>query len=274
MRPPHVAIAGDAAMVFAMAASLDRSCRPRLTLIPADPGAPAETPAPRDGIRIARAAEPADIFDAVVFCAPPGAPRGELAALMGDVGSRAAAACPRTVLIVAAEDSLALAQRAARVTRLDPSLVLATGGMPRVERERARLAARHDVDPSQVQAVVIGADEPSSVRLVHRYTSVAGIPTDMLGDPDRRGAEPAGGGAAAGALARAGAALARAVVQDRRAVFCCGARIGDALGIPGGWIAAPVRVGAAGALEPIPLRLTVEERSFLMSAARLPADGA
>jgi len=62
------------------------------------------------------------------------------------------------------------------------------------------------------------------------------------------------------------------VAQDRKEVLCCGARSGDACGIPGGWISAPVRIGAAGALDPLPLRLTVEERSFLMSVAALPSD--
>jgi malate/lactate dehydrogenase len=262
-------------MVFAVAARLQGSCQTRLTLLPADPRE-ARPPAPPecDGVRIARLDAPLDIADALVFCAPPRAPAEPLAALIRDLGAGAARACPRTALIIAAGDSLAQAQRAARGTGLDPALILATGGMPFAARERARLAARHALSPSQIQVVVIGGDEPQSLRMLPRYARAAGLPESALGAPQKRLPETPWRGPGTEALVRAAATLARAVAQDRRVVLCCGAQSGEAFGIPGGWLTAPVRVGAAGALEPLPLALTLEERSFLNAAARLPADAA
>ena len=259
-------------MVFAVAARLNRSCPARLTLLP-DPCESSST-APPDGARIARLDDKLDIVDAVVFCARPGAPPEPLAALIREVGARAARACPKTVLIVAADGGLAQAQQAARATGLHPALVLASGGMPFAARERARLAARHALHPSQIQVAVIGGDGPASLRSLPRYASAAGVPAAALGAPSARTAERAWAGPTTDALVSSGAALARAVAQDRREVFCCGARTGEAFGIPGGWISAPVRVGAQGVLEPMALRLTTEERSFLNRAAWLESEAA
>lgn len=255
-------------MASAVAAALGPDCGARLTLLAQDSRL-STAPAGRD-LRVARLGDPMDIADAVVFCAPPGAARDSIGALIRDVGARAARACPKTVLIIAAERSLALAQEAARVTGLDPALVLAAGGLPFAAHERARIAARHDLSPSQIQVIVIGADQPSSLRILPRYTRAACIPQDALGSPSTRRAQGEWTGATADALARAAVDLARAVIQDRREVFCCGAHSGDALGLPGGWITAPVRVGAVGAGEALPIGLTVEERMFLNSVAGLP----
>jgi malate dehydrogenase len=69
------------------------------------------------------------------------------------------------------------------------------------------------------------------------------------------------------ALAAAAVVLARAVLRDRRQVLSCGTWVEGAWGIPGGFVTAPVRVGARGAEEPLPLRLTLEEQAFLQRAA-------
>jgi malate/lactate dehydrogenase len=41
-----------------------------------------------------------------------------------------------------------------------------------------------------------------------------------------------------------------------------------AFGLPGGYVSAPVRVGARGAEEPLELRLSLEERAALQRCSR------
>lgn len=138
----------------------------------------------------------------------------------------------------------------------------------RAASRSALVAARLGVSRSQVCVPVIGGDAPGASRVLDRYVTVAGIPARELGEP------PAGGSAATGpvpagetALVSAVAVLARAVIEDRREVLSCACWVQDALGIPGGFVCAPVRIGARGAEEPLALRLTLEERAFLQRHA-------
>ena len=180
--------------------------------------------------------------------------------------------CPCTALILAARDGLALCRDAARASGLPPWLILSTGGLPHSAMEARQLAGRLDVSVTQVCVPVIGGDAPAGTAAVRRYATVAGITADAMGDPGpsdwplQTPARPFSDASLIGAAVT----LARAVLEDRRQVLCCGAWVEGAWGVPGGFVIAPVPVGARGAEEPLPMSLTVAERALLQRAASVP----
>jgi len=189
-------------------------------------------------------------------------------ALTRDVALWAARTCPYTTLILAAREGLALCHEAARASGLPPWLILCTGGIPRAFAESAELARLAGASVTQVCVPVIGGDPPSGLAVLTRYATVAGIPARDLGLP----LEPPWPAKPAervpdGALVVAAVQLTRAVILDRRQVLCCGGWVQDSLGISGGFVIAPLRVGVRGAEEPLHLKLTLEERSLLQRAA-------
>ena len=184
----------------------------------------------------------------------------------------AARSCPHTVLIIAARAGLTLCREASRSSGLAPRLILTTGGIPHADRERRMLARRIDACATQTSVPVIGGDAPIGTEPVRRYITVAGIAADALGYPgepewpSHTPARPCGDIA----LITAAVTLARAVLEDRRQVLSCGAWVERAWGIPGGFVIAPVPVGAQGAGEPLPMSLTIEERSLLQRGVVVP----
>lgn len=180
--------------------------------------------------------------------------------------------CPYTVLILAARDGLALCREAARASGLPRWLILATGGLPHSAMEARQLARRLDVSVAQVCVPVIGGDAPAGTAALRRYATVAGITADAMGDtgPSDRPLQTPARPASDTSLIGAAVTLARAVIEDRRQVLCCGAWVEGAWGISGGYVIAPVPVGARGAEEPLPISLTVGERALLQRAAIVP----
>jgi len=186
-----------------------------------------------------------------------------------DAALWAARTCPDTALVIAARDGLELSRQAARASGLTPYLILSPGGMPRAAIERHRVARALGVGASQVEVPVIGGDGYGATRPVWRYAAVGGIPLDqLLGVRDPSAQAPPEGEVPDGALAASAAALVRAILLDKRQVLCCGAWVEGAFGVPGGYVTAPFRVGARGAEEPLPLRLTLEERASLLACVR------
>ncbi len=209
--------------------------------------------------------------DAVVIAVPPGGEDAHAFEGLRALARRAADACPRSVLILDAEDGLPLAPAMARWTGLDPAQVVAAAGLPFAMGQRRHLARRHGICAAQVDLVAIGAESASSLRFPARFARAAGVPLADLGVPARREAAQAPVPTTADRV-EAVAAIARAVLQDRGAVLCCGTHTGEARGVPGGWITGPVRIGARGAGDPIPLRLTAEEHGFLHAVAVLDSE--
>ena len=190
-----------------------------------------------------------------------------------DVALWAARTCPLTVLILTRGDTLELSRQAARASGLSPWLILSPGGMPRARAEVRRLAERLGASGSQVCVPVIGGGLEEQRRLLHRYATVAGIPAREISEKDwRRWIEDPPPAIAAGAATTCALALARAVLEDRLEVFSCGAWVGGDAGLPGGFVTMPVRVGARGAEEPLPLKLTLDERALLQRTAVAFAD--
>lgn len=184
----------------------------------------------------------------------------------GSAALWAARHAPDAVLILLAVDGPAACGEALRRSGLPPWSILAPGGMPLAATVRARLARRLGVDACQIAAPVIGGGK-AGMRPLPRYTTIAGIP---LHEPclgaGGSGAEAAPATEPA-ALVSAGVELARAVLQDRREVHSCCAWVEGRFGIAGAFVTLPVPVGARGAEDPLPLRLSLEERALLQRAA-------
>lgn len=185
---------------------------------------------------------------------------------------RAFRTCPSTVLVLASREGLALSREAHRASGLSPESILSTGGLPHASCEGRLLAGRLDVCATQVCVPVIGGDPPMGTVVVRRYAAVAGITAGELGErlpsewPSQTPARPDGDTA----LFEAAVTLAHAVIQDRRRILCCGAWVQGAWGLAGGFVIAPVPVGARGAGRPLPMSLTPPERALLQRAVVTP----
>ncbi len=226
----------------------------------------------RDVIRRLSAAGIAEVF------LPEASPGGTIAdvlvicdsdpSLVRDAALWAVRTCPDTAVVIAAREGLALCREAARASGLTPHLIVAPGGMPRAAVERRRIALALRAAASQAEVPIIGGDGFAGTRPLWRYATVAGIPIDeLVGAHDPSTADPQSGEVSDTLLAASAAALARAILLDRRLVLCCTGWADGPFGIPGGYVTAPFRVGARGVEEPLPVRLTVEERALLIRAS-------
>jgi len=188
-----------------------------------------------------------------------------------DVALWAARTCPLTALVLAPAGTvgaLDLSRQAALASGLAPGLILSPGGMPRARAEARRLAERLGVCSSQFCIPIIGGEQESDRRLLHRYATVAGIPARELSEKEWRiWVEEPAPAIGAGSIMTCAIRLARAVLEDRLEVLSCGAWVGGDAGLPGGFVTMPVRVGARGAEAPLPLKLTLDERALLQRAA-------
>ncbi|HKY31201.1 MAG TPA: hypothetical protein VJV23_01605 [Candidatus Polarisedimenticolia bacterium] len=240
-------VAGDGPVGRETARLLARAEVAEVALVCGSPGAAAGAQRDLGGrVRGAASLEEAGPADVVVLTEPSEAVRA---------ARDAARICPATVLLLAMPGSLELCREAARGSGLRPARILATGGVAFAAREAARLARMHGAAASQIAVPVIGGGEDSELRSLLRYASLAGIPL--------RPVSPSAAAPPGGISPRAAAAVARAVLTDSRRVLCCASWIGEGHGLAGGFATLPFPVGARGAGPPLPLSLTLEERSIL-----------
>lgn len=205
--------------------------------------------------------------DVLIVCESPSTPYEATVSRARDVAMWAVRTCPDTALILAAPAALSLSRHALRASGLIPHLILSPGALPSGARAARRLARDLGLHTAQIDTLAIGGDEPSSIRHLERYTAVGGIPiSDLGGRPALAGMTAGRGGVPAGALVGAAVEIARAVLRDSRKVLCCGGWAEGAYGLEGTYVSAPFRVGARGAEAPLPLALTLEERSLLQRA--------
>ncbi|HET6371711.1 MAG TPA: hypothetical protein VFG76_00245 [Candidatus Polarisedimenticolia bacterium] len=275
-RAPRIVIVGDGAGARLAAARLAASRAAEILLSVESPGRAASLASDSYGevrpVILLDGAAPADV---VILCDLEMEDEPRRVSRTRDVALWAIRTCPQTVLIIASADGLSLSREAARASGLPPWLILSPGGMPLAGIEAARLSRRLKVSADQICVPVIGGGPIGAPARDHhplrRYTTVAGIPCDLVdeGDAPRAAGEEAlqQPAPSSRALAAAASSLARAVVRDSRRVLSCGAWVSGSFGIAGGFVTVPVRVGARGAEEPLPMRLTLEERSGLQRTA-------
>jgi hypothetical protein len=269
LRPRRAVVVGDTPPAIEVARSLIASRLGEVVLSAATQGRARLAAEELDGAaRTIVGLDGAAPADVLVVCDVPGAPSAAEAA--GSAALWAARSSPDAAIVLMTAEGEACCSAAARRSGLPPWLILAPGGIPTAEAEQRRLARRLRADGSQISVPVIGG-AGVGWRPVKRYTAVAGIPVieACLGEaPDRQdGPVPRPGGRDRGSLVASGVALARAVLQDRRRVLSCCAWVDGRFGITGAFVSLPVPVGSRGAEDPLPMKLTLEERAFLQSAA-------
>lgn len=269
---PLIAVLGTAAAVRALGRDLPRLRDGRIVVVGAAPGEASETAHILGG----RAIGGADL-DA--------ASGADLVLLAGGLDGASAAPppqaahllrlCPEAIVIVCGPRANARAAAFVHASRFPASRVLATGGVAAAEALAREAARRLDVEACQVSVLMVGGDAPD-LRALPRYAAVAGIPVRELGGPAAGEAaailEAARAvSAASGRESRAALRLAAAVLRNRGQVFSCGAWVEGAHALPACFATVPVVVDRRGVREIFPVRLTLEEKSFLQRAAQTGA---
>lgn len=267
-RPLRVAVVGEGPLAQEVTRRLAGRGTAEVILSSESPGAREQAirslgHAVRHTVRLEGAAP----TDALIACAAAGTGGRLPASRVADLALWAARTCPDSALIIAASGGLSLSREASRASGLSPYLILSPGGMPRAVATAAEVAGALGVSAAQVQIPVIGGDDSAQPsHALWGYATVSGMPVREM-SPVRTQGHRAARNPSDIALAAAATTLALAVTEDRRQVLCCGCWVEGSYGIPGAFVTAPVPVGLRGAEEPIPLRLTLEERSLLQRAA-------
>ena len=161
---------------------------------------------------------------------------------------------------------------------LDSSRVFGMAGILDTARYRAFLATALNVSPKDIQAVLMGGHGDTMVPLP-RYTTVSGIPvTEMIDMADldaivERTKKGGGelvklmGTSAWYAPGAAAAQMVETIVRDENRIFPCCARLSGQYGIDDMFLGVPVKLGKAGIVELLELKLNEDEMALLKNSA-------
>ncbi len=157
--------------------------------------------------------------------------------------------------------------------------VFGMAGILDTARYRAFLAEELDVNPKDIQALLMGGHGDTMVPLP-RYTTVSGIPVTELIDNDKLNAiierTKKGGGelvnlmgtSAWYAPGSAAAQMVEAIVLDQKRIFPCCAYLDGEYGLNNIYIGVPVKLGKNGIEEVIEVKLNNDEKELLNSSAK------
>ena len=214
----------------------------------------------------------------------PGMTRGDLleanAKILQAIIPQVVSQCPDAILIVVTNPLDAMTYLAWRMTRWPSERVMGMAGVLDSARLRYFVAQRLKVSVKDVQAVVLGGHGDSMVPLP-RYTTVCGVPLTELLPPseiDPLMQRTRDGGAEVVKLLKSGSAfyapassvadMVQAIVRDERRVIPACVRLTGQYGLKDVFCGVPVKVGAKGVEEIIPLRLSDPEKASLAASAQ------
>ncbi|MDA3878922.1 MAG: malate dehydrogenase [Prolixibacteraceae bacterium] len=161
--------------------------------------------------------------------------------------------------------------------------VFGMAGILDTARYRAFLAEELDVNPKDIQALLMGGHGDTMVPLP-RYTTVSGIPVTELIDADKLDAiidrTKKGGGelvnlmgtSAWYAPGSAAAQMVEAIVLDQKRIFPCCAYLEGEYGLKDIYIGVPVKLGKNGIEQIIEVKLNDEEKALLEGSAKSVKD--
>lgn len=215
------------------------------------------------------------------------APLRRNAEIFADIVPRVLSAAPEALLLVATNPVDVMTHLTARYA--DPfgvpaTRVLGSGTSLDSARFRALLGRHLGVDPHHVHGYVIGEHGDSEVLAWSRVT-IAGMPLSYFchqqkirmdelvrGDIDRQVRQVAyrileGKGATYYGIGSALARVARIVLHDERAIMTLCTPREEVAGVRDVTLSLPQLFGGSGALSPLPLPLTAEERGSLARSA-------
>lgn len=161
--------------------------------------------------------------------------------------------------------------------------VFGMAGILDTARYRAFLAEELDVNPKDIQALLMGGHGDTMVPLP-RYTTVSGIPVNELIDADKLDAiierTKKGGGelvnlmgtSAWYAPGSAAAQMVEAIVLDQKRIFPCCAYLEGEYGLNDIYIGVPVKLGKNGIEQIIEVNLNDDEKALLEGSAKSVKD--
>jgi len=156
--------------------------------------------------------------------------------------------------------------------------VIGMAGILDTARYRAFLAEALDVNPKDIQAILLGGHGDTMVPLP-RYTTVAGIPVTELIEEDKLNAiierAKVGGGelvkllgtSAWYAPGSAAAQMVEAIILDQKRIFPVCAYLNGEYGLKDIYLGVPAKLGKNGVEKIIELDLNEEEKALLNASA-------
>lgn len=204
--------------------------------------------------------------------------------IVGSVTERVVAASPNAIIIVVSNPLDAMCHVAFDTAGFPREQVIGMAGVLDSARFRLFIANELNVSIQDVHATVLGGHGDTMVPL-SRYSTVAGIPITELLPADRVTAleqRTANGGAEIVGLLKTGSAyyapgasvveMVDAILLDKKRVLPCSVLLKGEYGISDTYVGVPVKLGAAGLEEIIPLALTDAENAMLQNSAAAVQD--
>ncbi len=185
---------------------------------------------------------------------------------------------PNTIIIIVSNPLDVMSYTAYLESKFPANRVFGQAGILDTARYRAFLAEELDVNPKDIQALLMGGHGDTMVPLP-RYTTVAGIPVTQMIDKDKLDAiitrTKKGGGEIVNLLGTsawyapgaAAAQMVESVVRDQKRIFPCCAMLNGEYGLKDLYIGVPVKLGKNGIEEIIEVELNEEERGYLDHSA-------
>lgn len=219
----------------------------------------------------------------------PGMSRDDLlaanAAIVGPIAERIAQEAPKAVVIVVTNPLDVMTALVLKRTGFPRARVMGMAGVLDSGRLKAFLAARLQVDPSAIQATVLGSHGDLMVPLKSSMT-VSGKPlSDLLSaqDLDQLLARTRDAGAEIVALLKQSSAyyapatgvvqMAEPILRGARVVLPVCAWLEGEYGLKDVCIGVPAELGEGGIVRIVDVPLTAEERQALHRAAQQVSDG-
>jgi malate dehydrogenase len=217
----------------------------------------------------------------------PGMSRDDLVttneAIVAAVTMEAVKRSPRAVVVVVSNPLDAMCHVAKAVSKLPRERVIGMAGILDTARFRAFIAWETRASVKDVQTVVLGGHGDQMVPVVSA-TTVGGVPLEQLASKTRIAKlvqrTRVGGGEIVNLLGTsawyapgsAAAQMVDAILLDEQRILPCTALLEGEYGIKGLFMGVPVKLGAAGVEEIVPLRLSAEERKALKASAAAVRD--
>ncbi len=212
----------------------------------------------------------------------PGMSRDDLLAANGDIVKKVAQETgrrsPQAIMIVVTNPMDVMAFVAMKASGLKREKVIGMGGVLDSARFRAFIALELGVSVENTHAFVLGGHGDSMVPLP-RYSTVAGIPITELMSADRISRlveRTRNGGAEIIALLKTGSAyyapsaatfeMVEAMLLDKKKILPCSVYLEGEYGVNGAFAGVPVKLGAAGVLQVVEIKLAGDEQAAFMKS--------
>jgi len=212
----------------------------------------------------------------------PGMSRDDLLAANGDIVKKVAQETgrrsPHAIMIVVTNPMDVMAFVAMKASGFKREKVVGMGGVLDSARFRAFIALELGVSVENTHAFVLGGHGDSMVPLP-RYSTVAGIPITELMSADRISRlveRTRNGGAEIVALLKTGSAyyapsaatleMVEAMLLDKKKILPCSTWLEGEYGVKGAFAGVPVKLGTAGVLQVVEIKLRADEQAAFMKS--------